>query len=192
VTEGAVGSLVIVEVEPWCERSGSVFAGSVDDGVGPFALQGLDEPFGFAVRARPVRPREDVLDPEANDCAGVELGSVARSVVGHDPLHSHRSSCEPGDRPFQERDARPSCLVGEDLDVGDAAGVIDRDVTALPPRAQLFARADTASSGHPMARTTEPTQPFDVDMDELAGMTPAIPVRGLQRLQPRQPMQPDP
>ena len=43
-----------------------------------------------------------------------------------------------------------------------------------------------------MAGTIEAAQPFDVDVDELARVAPAIPVRWLERLQPRQPMEPDP
>jgi hypothetical protein len=60
----------------------------------------LDESFCLAIRSRPIRPREDVLDPDALNDSGVKLGSVAGAVVGHDPLHGDAPSCEPGDRSF--------------------------------------------------------------------------------------------
>jgi hypothetical protein len=52
VTEGAVGSAVIVEVHPGLQCSGAVVAGLVNRDVCPLALQALDEPLGFAVRLR--------------------------------------------------------------------------------------------------------------------------------------------
>jgi len=192
VTEGAVGSLVIVEVDPWSEGSCAVFAGPVDEGVGPFAQERLDEPFCFAIGAGPVWPREEMLDPEALESAGVEFGSIARAVISHDPLHGHAPSCEPDERTFEELDAGLGGLVREDLDVRDAAGVIDRDMTALPTGSHLGVRPGRAASSHPMTRPVETAEFLDVDMDELAGMTPAIPVRWLERFQSRQTMQTDP
>ena len=49
--------------------------------------------------------------------------------------------------------------------------------------ARFFKGQRSFPSGHAMARTTEAAQPFDVDVDELTGMTPAIPVGWLRRLE---------
>jgi hypothetical protein len=157
-----VRSSVIVELQPWFERSCPMLAGAVHRGVAPFAQHRLDEPFSFAVGPRPVGTREQVLDAESFDCAGVEFGSVVRAVVGHDPFDGHTPSREPGDRAFQELDTRFRGLIGQDLDVRDAAGVIDRDVTGLPTSSGLRARTLRGSSGHSVAGTAEPAQLLDV------------------------------
>ena len=41
---------------------------------------------------------------------------------------------EPGDRSFEEPDGGDGAFVGEDLDVGEAGGVIDADVDGFPAR----------------------------------------------------------
>ncbi len=158
--------------------------------VGPFAQHGLDESFGFAVGAGPVRAGAEVVDPEPFDRGGVDFGAVAGAVVGHDALHVDAMLGEPGDRSFQERDAGGAFLVGEDLDVGEAAGVVDRDVDVLPA-GLVGAPVALAAAGDSMTGTFEPAELLDVDVDQLAGVAAAVPVRWFRWLEPRQPVQPE-
>ena len=87
---------------------------------------------------------------------GAVLGSGVRdvggAVVGHDSFNGDAVGGEPGDGPIEERDAGGCFLVGQDLDVGDAAGDV-------------------------VAGFVETAELFDVDVDQLAGMAAAIPIR---------------
>jgi hypothetical protein len=65
-----VGSAVIVEAQPGLQRSCAMSAGLVDGAVGPFVLQGLDEPFGFSVRLRAARAGAEMLDVMASAGTG--------------------------------------------------------------------------------------------------------------------------
>jgi hypothetical protein len=93
---------------------------------------------------------------------------------------------EPGDGPAQERRRGGALLVPQDLDVGEAGGVIDADVDELPadgadaPRALLAARGPLATmAGHPVARVMDPPQLLDVDVDQLPGSLAFVAVRWL-------------
>src|SRR5690606_31064422 len=81
------------------------------------------------------------------------------------PLDPHPALGKPGDRAAQKARRRAPALVGQDLDVGEPGGVIDADVAALP----AVAAADPAPAERPLARRPEAAEPFDVDVDELAG-----------------------
>jgi hypothetical protein len=80
-----------------------------------------------------------------------------------------------GDRPPQEADRGGRLLVGQDLDVGEAGGVVDADVDALPAGSQraVLEAPDLGATpaGDPVTRAlgADPAEFFDVDMDQLAG-----------------------
>lgn len=63
---------------------------------------------------------------------GEVLRDVARSVVGHHGLDSDTLAGKPGERTLEERHRRGFSLVGQDLDVGGAGGIVDTDVDILP------------------------------------------------------------
>jgi hypothetical protein len=62
----------------------------------------------------------------------VHGGAVGAAVVGHQPPDPDPVAPVEGDRPAQEGDAGPRLRVAQDLDVGQAGGVIDADVDELP------------------------------------------------------------
>ena len=84
MTEGAVGSLVVVVVDPGLECTQAVAAGRIAGGVGPFVQKRLDEAFGFAVGAGPVGLGEDVADAQLSAERSDDTGAVVRAVVAHD------------------------------------------------------------------------------------------------------------
>jgi len=78
-------------------------------------------------------------------------------------------------------------LVGEDLDIRDR--LVSRIATDNTPKPALVCPRDPSHHGiHTMAGTADNGPASDVDVDELAGMTPGIPVRRLGRLESRQTM----
>jgi hypothetical protein len=94
---------------------------------------------------------------------------------------------EPGARPFEEPDRGRSAFVVEDFDIREPGAVINRDVDELP--AGPVVPAPDPGAGHPVTGTRESAEFLDVDVDQLAGMTTAIPVRWRHRLETRQSMQ---
>src|SRR3954454_5836007 len=72
VAEGAVGSSVVVVLEPDGQRSGSLLGAGVDGAVGPAAEERSDEALGLAVGARSVGPRAEVA--QAEGAAGQRVG----------------------------------------------------------------------------------------------------------------------
>src|SRR5215218_3716916 len=72
VAERAVGSSVVVVVEPDGEGGGSLLGAGVDGAVGPAGEQRADEAFGLAVGAWPVGPRAQVA--QAERAAGERVG----------------------------------------------------------------------------------------------------------------------
>ena len=123
-----------------------------------------------------------VLGPGVRDVGGV--------VVGHDSFNGDAVGGEPGDGPIEERDAGGCFLVGQDLDVGDAVGVIDTDVHGFPADAMVVVA--WFSAGDVVAGFVETAELFDVDVDQLAWMAAAISIRWLWRFEFGEPVQTDP
>jgi hypothetical protein len=119
----------------------------------------------------------------------VQVGSVRVAVVGDHGPDGHAFGREPGDGTTQERRCRRGVLVVEDFDVGEASGVIDGDVAVLPAGASVAVLF--TSTGDAMARDAEPAQLLDIDVDELAGMTTAVPVHGFGWTEPPAAVQPE-
>jgi hypothetical protein len=106
---------------------------------------------------------------------GVDVRNVGGAVVGHDFLNADAVGGVELQRSSQERDCRWTLLVSEDLGVGQAAVIIDRDVHELPASqpdrfaVAASARPAAAIGGNPMARFQDSSQLLDVDVDQLAG-----------------------
>jgi hypothetical protein len=64
----------------------------------------------------------------------VDRGAVGAAVVGQHLLHGEAVACVERDSTPEEGDDGASFLVGEDLGVGQAGAVIDRDVDVSPSR----------------------------------------------------------
>jgi len=104
--EGAVWSLVILEVEPGGQCVAAFAAGFADAAAGTAVEHGADEAFGNADGLWPAWPRAQALDAERAAGDGMRERDVEGAVVGHHSL---------------------------DLDaVGSSRVVVDRDLAELP------------------------------------------------------------
>ena len=104
----------------------------VDRAVSPAGEERADEPLGFAVGLRAVCASSEVTDAELLAGEGMDDGAVGRPVVGDDALDADPVAGKEGERPAEEADGGGAFLVGEDLDVGESAEVVDGDVDVLP------------------------------------------------------------
>src|SRR6266542_4398117 len=119
---------------------------------------------------------------------GVRL--VSRAVVGHDALHPHAAGPEPGDRATQEADRGQRLLVGEHLEVGQSAVVVDADVHELIARGLL--EATWAAAEHAVPWPPEAAELLDVDVHELARALALVAVGWFGRLESRALAEPNP
>jgi len=117
-----------------------------------------------------------------------ELGHEWAAVVGHDRERGDAVGGEVGPGSLQEPDCGEGLFVVEDLDVGEAGGVVDGDVDELPAHTPV-AVVSFASAGDAVARNVEATELFDVDVDQLTRVAPAVTVGGLGWLESPQPVQ---
>jgi hypothetical protein len=107
--------------------------------------------------------------------AGSELGKgrlegarvgVGEGIVGHDPLDPDAEAGEPGSGAGEEAGAARSALVGQQLRVGQARGVVDRHVQIFPAEP---ARPLAAVAGDPVPEAVDPAEFLAVDVQQLAG-----------------------
>ena len=126
---------------------------------------------------------------------GVDGGAVAGAVVGHHGLDVDAVADVEGDRPLQETDGGGGLLVVEDFDVGQAGGVVDADVHVLPADELSVAAGRVTSARAALQRSIavdavsgaafgDPSELFDIDVQQLAGVAALVAVRWLGRLQP--------
>src|SRR5215210_4434107 len=88
-------------------------------------------------------------------------------------------------------------LVGQDLGVGQACGVVDANVDELPagqphPLATASDLHLAALAGHPMAGGEDPAQLLDVEVDELPRSPLLVAVRRLGGIETGEAAEPDP
>ena len=86
----------------------------------------------LAVGLGPVGAGADVADAERPAGKGMGRGTVGATVVGEQALDPHPVAPEEVDGAAQEADRGARLLVLQDLDVGQACGVVDADVDELP------------------------------------------------------------
>ena len=126
--DAGAGSVGIVPVQPGRHVGGALGGAGVGPAVEPFVQRGLDEALGLAVGARPLGPGGQVAGIEFNRGRREGLAaSVAEGIVGHDPLDPDAEAREPGGGAGEEAGAARAVLVGQQLDVGQARGAVDRD-----------------------------------------------------------------
>ena len=101
--------------------------------VGPLPQQGLDEPLGLTVGPRGLGP--GFLGLQSHSLAGFStpMGLVGRSVVAEHPVALDPLAVEPGYRSAQEPNRGRALLVGQDLEVRKAGGVIHGHMDLLYP-----------------------------------------------------------
>ena len=159
-------SLLIVPVKPARQVARPAVRRWIRDRIGPFAQKGLDEPLGFAVGLGRIGPGANVAQPQQAHRLREQLRHVGRPVVRHDPLGAHASCAEPAQSSDEEAGGRATALVVQDLDIGEAGGVVDGDMDEVPARASVAPRAPVARAA--MARPLETAQLLDVEMDQFA------------------------
>jgi hypothetical protein len=105
----------------------------------------------------------------------VHRGAVSGAVIGQELLDLHAVALEERDRSAEEPDCCCGLLVAENLGVGQARGVVDRDVHELPAdltpsspgsiglvRVAAFVPMDAVPSA-----ALNTSKLLDVDMDQL-------------------------
>jgi len=191
----------VVALQPTGEGGRPLRRGAVDGRVGPLAQHRADESLRLAVGLGSARPGADVADAERP--AGERMGDrdVGGSVVGHQPLHRDPVRAVEGHRPSQEADRGGRLLVGQDLGVGEAGGVVDADVDPLPadlatPAARRVDGGAVAPAppGHavPGPVRADAAEFLHVDVDQLARPGALVATDRLRRLQAREPAEADP
>lgn len=122
------------------------------------------------------------------ECAagkGVQRGAVARAVVDHHPFDFDAVTAVERDRPAQKPDGRGRLLVGEDLGVSEAGGVVDADVDVVLADARAVVAAGPAAVRPVSAAGGDPAELLDVGVQQLARLATLVAVRWLRRIEPR-------
>src|SRR5215212_8391925 len=152
VAERAVWSVMVVVPDPSVKGGDAVGAGGVDGAaIGPAAKHRADKALGLAVGAWPVGPRAQVLEAERSAGQGVHGRAIASAVVAHHALDGDAVTGVKSDRAPEKPGRCGRLLVGEDLDVGQARGVVDADVYVLPARLQASNARRVAPAWAPVA-----------------------------------------
>ena len=107
-------------------------------GLGPFPQARLDEAFDLAVGLGGLRLGAQMLDLEPAQSLGVPAGSEARSVVGHDAVDRDAMILEETQGVEQKAQAGGALLVWQDLRVGEARVVVDRQMQVFPATPRLL------------------------------------------------------
>ena len=115
---------------------------------------------------------------------------IGRTVVAHDPFDGDAALREPGDCSLDEPDCGVGLFVGEDLDVGHAAGVVDAHVDGFPSGA--LGVVTGSSAGDMVAWFVETAELFDVNVDEFAWVPAAVSVWRFNGVEARQAVEADP
>ena len=127
-----MGAMAVVVAKEGIESRGTNPRVGVGSGIGPLALARLDETLGLPVRSGSVGARSEMPEPQASHEGSKHLREVGAAIVGHHSFDLDASLPEPRHGSAQERGAGDRLLVGEDLRIGDAAGIIDTDMQVLP------------------------------------------------------------
>src|ERR1700704_2258460 len=96
--------------------------GAIRAGIGPLALQGLNEAFGLAVGAWGVRPGPRVADAEDATGLAKGAGDIPAAVVIHDAVNADAVLSKPRDRAPEKVCRGLPALPREDFDEGERTG----------------------------------------------------------------------
>ena len=143
--ESGMRPMEVVKVEPAGQRRGAVLGAGEGPGIGAFAHDSLNEALGLAVGARRVGLGAQVAQAGGDTGVAEGMAAVGAAVVGHDALDGDAVAGEPGERPAEEGGGAGLALVGQDLGIGQARGIVDRDVQGLPANAVMA--VDRAGTG---------------------------------------------
>src|SRR5699024_10604986 len=113
-SEGGVGSVVIVEVQPPGQGCVALRGGRVELGIGPAVAHRAVEALELAVGLGPVGTSSLVLDTQVSTCISPSPGAVARAIVGENPLDHDASVGEPRCSSAQDPDRGLGPLISTD------------------------------------------------------------------------------
>ena len=156
--------VIVVEVEG--ETSSAVVAGVIRAGVGPFASNGLDEAFGFAVGLRTIGTGEEMFESQLVAALSKAFGAVGRALVGEEGLDVDVMGFIKGDGLVECGQDAGGFLIGKEGGKGDAGMVIDGDVQAFDACARI---AVGAVAGGADAGLMKAAQLFNIEMEEFTG-----------------------
>jgi hypothetical protein len=145
-SDGAMGAMPVVAVQPEGQFGGALVGGVVSAGVGPFAQAGLDEALGFAIGSRRVGFDAQMLDSMPVQRLGVLEGPEADAIVRHDALDLDAEALKEGQGIEEKAQARRALLVGQDFRVGEARMVVDRQMHVFPAHPAGVALASPATA----------------------------------------------
>jgi hypothetical protein len=175
--------VVVAEPRTTCRRASGP---RVRHGVRPLAQQRLNEPFSFAVGLWAVGPRPAVSDPEARRRRGKDARDVAVAVVGEHAADPDAAGGKPARDAPDKSDGRRRALIRQDLRIGHATVVINRDVDVFPAGAL---HAQMAVAMNAMAGPDNAGQGLDIEMDQRAWLGGLIAMHGRRGCQARQAIQ---
>src|SRR5215471_21356994 len=110
------------------------------------------------------------------------VGLVRRPVVAHHATYPDAALPKPGDSSVEKGHSALPSLVGQKLDVGQAARVVDADVSKFPAHSLHLVEARKAT-GDAVAYPLDPGELLDVDVNEISRVRPLIPIRRFRWLQ---------
>src|SRR3982074_2318904 len=113
------------------------------------------------------------------------MGSEADAVIGHDALDLNAMGPEEAQRVKEKTQAGGTFFIWQDFRVSDARVVVDRQMQIFPADPTAVALA-LAITGDAVADLLETTQPFDIDVDDLAGMLALVAAHRFGRFQGRE------
>src|SRR5262245_1572456 len=179
--------LNIVVVQPVRQGGETLRRGPVGPDVGPLPQQGLDEAFRLAVRPGRVGSRAEMSHAGTGPALREDVGPIPRAIVGQDPAHPDSQAAVPRERPPEKRGDGHALLIGQDLDVGQPRGVIDRHMDVLPADAPDLA---PSIAGDAMADAADPPEFLDVQVHQAAGPGVLVALDGHDGLEGAEPTQP--
>lgn len=159
-------SLAIVDFQPSGKIGISSIQGFIRHGIGPFLLQGSDEPLGLAIGFRGVGFGEDVALAKGSGGIAEEVRFVPHTIVGHNAAHEDALSCKPASRPCQKIGAGLACFIAQNLHVSHARMIVDGDMNIVIAKPAASIAAMMAKDA--MSYLVETTQFFDIEMDKIA------------------------
>src|ERR687892_894905 len=107
--------------------------------------------------------------PRARAGVAEVMAAIGVAVVGHDSLDADAGAREPSESPLEEGDGAGLALVGQDLGVSQARGIIDRDVQVLPADAAVAVDHAGVAAGDAVPDAGDLAELLGVDVHELAG-----------------------
>jgi len=147
----------------------------------------LDEAFGLAVGAGPIRSSEAVADvPVLAESSDVSR-AIRSAVIAQQTSRLRASGCEPVEGAQEKVGGGLPALVGKDLDVSQARVIVDADMDKLP------ADATHPGGAIPVDTVTDPAdapQLLDINVEKLSRRCVFVaPGRGSRRLEIPSPRQ---